>query len=256
MERNEMERSGAEQSGMEYSFHTIVTERNVSISLFRKAGKETLIKAVAQAIPNYIMSCYKIPEGCCNNIESMLSKFWWGSSENQRKVHWLSWDRMGKSKSKGGLGFRGFSDFNKALLGKQCWRIITDETSLLSSVLKSRYFPKTNFMSANTGHQPSYAWRSLMHTREVIALGMRWSIGNGQQVKIWSDAWIPSTSNFKVWSPIKNLEPNDLVSKLIDVDTKQWKRDLVTNSFNNYEANQILSIPISWRLAEDKRIWN
>lgn len=38
-----------------------------------QAGKETLVKAVAQAIPSYIMSCYKIPEGCCTNIESMLS---------------------------------------------------------------------------------------------------------------------------------------------------------------------------------------
>jgi hypothetical protein len=229
---------------------------HISFHFLSRAGKETLIKAVAQAIRNYIMSCYKIPEGCCNNIESMLSKFWWGSSENQRKVHWLSWDRMGKSKSKGGLGFRGFSDFNKALLGKQCWRIMNDETSLLSRVLKSRYFPKTNFMAANTGHQPSYAWRSLMHAREVIALGMRWSIRNGQKVKIWSDPWIPNNSNFKVWSPIKNLEPNALVSELIDVNTKQWKRELVTNSFNNYEANKILSIPISWRLDEDKRIWN
>jgi len=51
-----------------------------------KAGKETLVKAVAQAIPSYIMSCYKIPEGCCSNIEGMLSKFWWGSTEQQRKI--------------------------------------------------------------------------------------------------------------------------------------------------------------------------
>jgi hypothetical protein len=40
-----------------------------------RAGKETLIKYVPQAIPNYIMSCFEIPEDCCNIIESMLSKF-------------------------------------------------------------------------------------------------------------------------------------------------------------------------------------
>lgn len=35
----------------------------------------TLIKSIAQAIPNYIMSCYKIPEGCCKNIEACLPNF-------------------------------------------------------------------------------------------------------------------------------------------------------------------------------------
>lgn len=39
------------------------------------AGKETLFRAVALAILSYIMSCYKIREGCCANIEGMLSKF-------------------------------------------------------------------------------------------------------------------------------------------------------------------------------------
>jgi len=62
------------------------------------AGKETLMKVVAQAIPNYTSSCYKILEGCCSNIESMLSKFWWGFSENQRNIYWMSWDRLGRGK--------------------------------------------------------------------------------------------------------------------------------------------------------------
>lgn len=55
-----------------------------------KAGKETLIKAVAQAILNYILSCYKMPEGCCKDIDSMLARFWWGSNEESRKIHWMS----------------------------------------------------------------------------------------------------------------------------------------------------------------------
>jgi hypothetical protein len=46
----------------------------------------------------------------------MLAKFWWGTDERQRKVHWLSWENLGKNKNKGGMGFRGFDEFNQALL--------------------------------------------------------------------------------------------------------------------------------------------
>jgi hypothetical protein len=201
-----------------------------------KAGKETLIKAVAQAIPSYIMSCYKIPEGCCANIESMLSNFWWGSSEHKKKIHWMSWVRLGRAKNKGGLGFRGFSDFNKALLGKQCWRLMTNEHTLLSRVFKCKYFPRSCFLKAQSGYQPSYAWRSLFNAKPVIELGLRWSIGNGQQVKIWKDPWLPELSSFKVWSPVRNLDEDAVVAELIDVDLKKWKRELVLNSFNDFEA--------------------
>ncbi|CAI8589603.1 unnamed protein product [Vicia faba] len=55
------------------------------------AGKEVLIKAVAQEILNYIMGCYKIPEELCNDIKSMIAKFYWGSKEGEREIHWLSW---------------------------------------------------------------------------------------------------------------------------------------------------------------------
>lgn len=55
-----------------------------------RAGMETLIKAIAQAIPNYIMGCLKFPEGYCKEIESMIVRFWWGSRETDRKIHWMS----------------------------------------------------------------------------------------------------------------------------------------------------------------------
>jgi hypothetical protein len=221
-----------------------------------RAGKETLIKAVAQAIPNYIMSCYKIPIGCCKDIEGMLAKFWWGTDERQRKIHWLSWDNLGKSKNSGGMGFRGFEEFNKALLGKQCWRIIQNQESLIARVFKSRYFPRTNFMEAQIGYQPSYAWRSMFSVKKVMEMGLRWTIGNGQNVRIWKDNWLPNQAGFKVCSPINLLEEDALVSQLIDSTNRSWNMNLVRQIFSPFEAQQILNIPLSWRLPNDKRIWH
>ena len=40
--------------------------------------REILIKAIVQDIPTYTMSCFKIPLGLYNEIESLIRKFWWG----------------------------------------------------------------------------------------------------------------------------------------------------------------------------------
>jgi len=98
----------------------------------------------------------------------------------------MSWDRLGRGKNKGGLGFRGFSEFNKALLGKQCWRLVLNENSLLARVLKSRYFPRSKLLSGPNWIPtiPSYAWRSLINARSVLEHGMRWHIGDGKKVRI------------------------------------------------------------------------
>jgi hypothetical protein len=105
------------------------------------AGRSTLIKAVAQAIPTYIMSCFLLPKELCNHIERMVCRFWWGSNTDTRKIHWVKWRDCCKHKKNGGLSFREMSDFNEALLAKQGWRCITQPNSLTSQILQAKYYP-------------------------------------------------------------------------------------------------------------------
>ena len=43
--------------------------------ILSKAGKEILIKAVAQSIPTYTMSCFKLKDALCEDLTSMIRKF-------------------------------------------------------------------------------------------------------------------------------------------------------------------------------------
>ena len=52
-----------------------------------KAGSEVLIKTVTQAIPTYSMSMFKIPKKICDDINSVLAKYWWVQTKNEKKIH-------------------------------------------------------------------------------------------------------------------------------------------------------------------------
>lgn len=81
-------------------------------------------------------------------INAELSKFWWGKTGNSSKIHWVSWDQLCKAKFEGGMGFREFESFNKAMLAKQGWRLLQYPNSLLARVLKSKYYRRTSFSEA------------------------------------------------------------------------------------------------------------
>ena len=43
--------------------------------LLSNADKEILIKLVAQTIPSYTMSCFKLPNALCDDIASLVRQF-------------------------------------------------------------------------------------------------------------------------------------------------------------------------------------
>lgn len=62
--------------------------------LLSQAGREILVKAVVQAIPTYTMSCFKLPKGLIKEIEILIRKFWWGYKGEQKRIHWISWEKL------------------------------------------------------------------------------------------------------------------------------------------------------------------
>jgi hypothetical protein len=119
-------------------------------------GRGVLIRAVAQAIPTYIMSYFLLPKGLCEKIEQAVCSFWWGSIEVKKRIHWTKKTTLFKSKHEGGMGFKIIRDFNLAMLAKQAWRLHTNPTSLISKCFKAKYFPHSDILQATVGCNPSY----------------------------------------------------------------------------------------------------
>ena len=117
---------------------------------------------------------------------------------------------MCQAKSRGGMGFRDLSSFNQALVAKQGWRIIQVPDSLVAGVMKARYFKHSSFMEAKTGSYPSFIWRSILWEREVTEKGLRWRIGNGEQVKVYQSKWLPRPDTFKLISPPPQIALRDI----------------------------------------------
>ncbi|CAL8078874.1 unnamed protein product [Prunus armeniaca] len=55
-------------------------------------------------------------------------------------------------------------------------------------------------MRAVSGRGKSWGWKGILQGRKILEASMRWHIGNGQQVRICLDNWVPKPSTFKIYS--------------------------------------------------------
>jgi hypothetical protein len=186
----------------------------------------------------------------------MICKFWWGSTTDQKKIHWVSWQKLCHTKKKGGMGFRSLKAFNEALLAKQGWRLFTNPDSLVAQVLKAKYYPNCHFLKAKHKNQSSYTSRSIQHASWVLKRGCYWTIGNEESIDPWEDKWLHQRGNVDSWSTKPETSTISKVSDLMEDNSNGWNEQVIHQNFIPSKAQIFLQIPIMDKTQPDMLTWD
>jgi hypothetical protein len=82
-----------------------------------------------------------------------------------------------------------------------------------------------------------------------------WRIGDGSNIKIRDDKWIPPPKPYQFQAQVQNLNPEARVCELIDVESNWWNVHLLEQIFSADMVELICNIPISPRLMQDRLVW-
>lgn len=152
------------------------------------------------------------------------------------------------------MGFRDLSMFNQALLVKQSWRISRNPESLLSKVLRGRYFRDGDFFNAHVGENSSLVWKNIIWGRDLFMEGYRWRVGNGNHIYIDQDPWIPRKGNrypMFVHPTLKGKRVKDLI-----LVNGEWNEGLIKNLLIPSDVEDILEISLGNLRDKDEITWN
>ncbi|KAL8530201.1 hypothetical protein ACS0TY_007312 [Phlomoides rotata] len=218
-------------------------------------GKATLIQSVLSAMPTYCLSFYKIPKITIREIKTLQRQFLWGGSEAKRKIPWVAWGGICKSKEEGGLGIREMGVFNRALLGKWVWRVFTEENRLWVRILKSKYGGFDDWddrgRSRRVRKTGSSWWLDLCeiyrgsNEGEGLKEELVRKVGNGKNTFFWWDWWVgdrrlkdmfPRLFNCSVLKQTKISEAGSWVEGVWTWELK-WRR-----GFSERNSNDVIDL--------------
>ncbi|GLT34775.1 hypothetical protein SLA2020_092720 [Shorea laevis] len=151
------------------------------------------------------------------------------------------------------MGFKDLYCFNIAMLAKQAWRILQHPNALWVRVLKSLYFPHSSFFEARKGSHPSWVWSSILKGRDIVQLGARWNVGNGQDILVYQDKWIPTLPGFQVTTVPDTNSLFSYVCELLD-HHGEWDITKLHDCFNDEDCREILKIPMGE--CADQLVWH
>uniref|UniRef100_A0A2N9ET81 Reverse transcriptase domain-containing protein n=2 Tax=Fagus sylvatica TaxID=28930 RepID=A0A2N9ET81_FAGSY len=220
-------------------------------------GRATLIKSVALAIPCYTMAVIQLPKKLCEEMDAILRRFWW--APRKEVSHFfapMAWRKLCTPKSEGGLGFRSFWSLNQTFLAKLAWWILSKKDSLCVKLLLSKYKIRGNWLNQTPNSKGSWTWRGIEKSKHILSKGACMAVGDGNNILVWSDPWVPDCSSFIPRPKDDNGLLNSLVvSQLFNQEHTDWDEGKLQSLFEPDDVQAIKRITVPHHARSDGWIW-
>jgi hypothetical protein len=93
--------------------------------------------------------------------------------------------------------------------------------------LRAKYYPADDIiLSVGLEKGSSYVWQSIWSRVQTFKKGCIWRVGDGMNINIWDDCWIPNSPSRKIITRRGNVVLTK-VSELIDPVTGEWDEALI-----------------------------
>jgi hypothetical protein len=96
---------------------------------------------------------------CLEEIQRLQRKFLCGDGDDARKYHAISWDKVLKPKSCGGLGLRRLDVMNQACILKLGWKLSSGSTDWWCEVMRGKYDSRALKGEINVQASASSLWK-------------------------------------------------------------------------------------------------
>lgn len=218
-----------------------------------KAGKLTLMKYVAQAIPVYSMSTFKLPKKICKDMDSMIRRFRWGG-KNSRFLALKSWSSICKPRSQGGLRLKRFEAINEAFLAKLGWDLASGVDKLWTSIFRAKYLSNCSFFGCKAKCGDSSVWRSILSSKQCMFNGSCFKIGNGWSINPSHDPWIPWLAS--KWTDVQRAGAVRRVAEFLNPLPFEWNEGKLRETFESGMVDSILNLDLPTISRDDCLIWS
>lgn len=127
--------------------------------------------------------------------------------------------------------------------------------SLVTKIFKAKYFSRDDFLDAELGHNPSYAWRSIWMSKALVKKGVRWSIGGGDSIPIWESPWLCNGESLSCPIGLPFELQHLSISDLWVHGSKCWNEAFIGNFLPTQIAEKIIKTPLNELVSGDRIIW-